>query len=341
MITERNDGQNCKNKTEIDSNKLDSSFNVCSKSIPALILPDDLTVPSTLTVTSNIMSPWPEANCPSLVHAGIQLQGRNSSLSAFENVETFNWRGTVFLVPNTWNQLWSWHNCEYLLKCINNKPLFVELRQMCCYLHFPQGKLTPLDFIQFSKWLLKLLLQVLHCNSISRQVSGSSAEGWPDLWSTWGGVGIGQVGHPLRDPGAEPELVQRLGGQTERENPICEFSQEKQRDLLYLIMNYVILLQKSWLDIKLYTVYICLWVMSGDSGSLSLIYALPYLNVVNGVNGKGLPLPLWWTLFCLVIGLVFVLVQWSHNTKNQSTICNVQSSYHNFNTNVMWMNKIR
>lgn len=109
MITERNDGQNCKNKTEIDSNKLDSSFNVCSKSIPALILPDDLTVPSTLTVTSNIMSPWPEANCPSLVHAGIQLQGCNSSLSAFENVETFNWRGTVFLVPNTWNQLWSWH----------------------------------------------------------------------------------------------------------------------------------------------------------------------------------------------------------------------------------------
>lgn len=55
MITDRNDGQNCKNKTEIDSNKLDSSFNVCSKSIPALILPDDLTVPSTLTVTLDVL----------------------------------------------------------------------------------------------------------------------------------------------------------------------------------------------------------------------------------------------------------------------------------------------
>lgn len=68
---------------------------------------------------------------------------------------------------------------------------------------------------------------MLPCNSISSQVSGSSAESWPDIWPTWGGAGIGQVVHSLSHPGAEPELGQRLGGHTERENPICELSEEK------------------------------------------------------------------------------------------------------------------
>lgn len=80
---------------------------------------------------------------------------------------------------------------------------------------------------------------MLRCNSISSQVSGSSAESWSDLWPTWGSAGTGQVGHPLPEPGAEPELVQRLGGQTEREDPVCEFSQEKQGEVLQLIMKDV------------------------------------------------------------------------------------------------------
>lgn len=157
---------------------------------------------------------------------------------------------------------------------------------------------------------------MLRCDSISSQVSGSGAEGRPDLWPTWGGAGIGQLSHSLPEPGAEPGLVQRLGGKTERENPVFELMQEKQWDLLQLTMTdvwyYVIpesrvLLQKSWKCIwKVYMSEVR-WVHS-----LSLIYALPDLDLVNDGDGKHLFLSLWWTLFSSVLQLYYTFVHWCH-----------------------------
>lgn len=54
---------------------------------------------------------------------------------------------------------------------------------------------------------------------------------------------------------------------------------------------------------------ICIWMRSGESGSLSLIYALPYLDVVRYVDGKGLFFPLWWT-WSIVSCNLSLFVQW-------------------------------
>lgn len=79
-----------------------------------------------------------------------------------------------------------------------------------------------------------LSLQMLHCNCFSGQVSGSSGEGSFDLWPSRGSAGFGKAADPLSGAGAVPELVRRLGGQTERDNPVCERGEEEWHDLLHL-----------------------------------------------------------------------------------------------------------
>lgn len=95
---------------------------------------------------------------------------------------------------------------------------------------------------QRQRLFLKLLLQVLRCNGFSSKVSGCSGKSRRDLFPTWEGADAGRVGHPLRESGAKPGLVYRLGGHTERKDSLCELGQEKRREMLLLII--------TWCDVR-------------------------------------------------------------------------------------------
>lgn len=81
------------------------------------------------------------------------------------------------------------------------------------------------------------LFQVLPRHSIPSQVSSDIKEGRLELRPTRRNQGFGQITLALPEPGTHLRLVQRLGAETENDNPVCELSQEKQRGFLQMIVG--------------------------------------------------------------------------------------------------------